>query len=189
MTIFYRGAGVGTYWHTRDARSTDFTSKVPEGPNTVHRMMEHVARANLNSPYVSLTQSYGVALNYALHGRVKAEETNPAYVYEVEIPQPLPQGLQLIDPVQEILRASPEPPASASYHHDGDQEFLHGIISPSMSHYLERQVKHPPPYTGTPRTPNLTIELETLVRALRDAEVLALGTIPSNCVVNRYRVW
>ena len=35
-------------------------------------------------------------------------------------------------------------------------------------------------------TPNLTIELETLVRALRDSEILALGIIPAICVKNSY---
>src|ERR1700730_13753386 len=36
------------------------------------------------------------------------------------------------------------------------------------------KVRFPPGMAGTPRYPNLTIELETMVRALRDAEVLAL---------------
>ena len=47
----------------------------------------------------------------------------------------------------------------------------------------------PPASEGTPRSPNLTIELETLVRALRDAEILAHGNIPVTCVKNRFEVY
>ena len=47
----------------------------------------------------------------------------------------------------------------------------------------------PPVSEGTPRPPNLTIELETLVRALRDAEILAHGNIPATCVKNRLEVY
>ena len=32
---------------------------------------------------------------------------------------------------------------------------------------------------GVPRSANLTLELEALVSALRDAEILVLGTVPS----------
>ncbi|MDG4603388.1 MAG: hypothetical protein P9C48_09030 [Defluviicoccus sp.] len=42
---------------------------------------------------------------------------------------------------------------------------------------------------GTPRAPNLSPELETLVRALRDAEILAVGNVPASCVRSRYEVW
>ena len=42
---------------------------------------------------------------------------------------------------------------------------------------------------GTPRSPNLTMELETLVRALRDAEILAHGIIPATCVKNSFDVY
>ena len=47
----------------------------------------------------------------------------------------------------------------------------------------------PPSSEGTPRTPNLTIELETLVRALRDAEILAHGNIPPAAVKSRFEVY
>ena len=42
---------------------------------------------------------------------------------------------------------------------------------------------------GTPRPPNLSLELETFVRSLRDAEILAYGTIPATCVVNCFDVF
>ena len=41
----------------------------------------------------------------------------------------------------------------------------------------------------TSRPPNLFLELETFVRALRDAEILVCGTIPATCVVNCFDVF
>ena len=49
--------------------------------------------------------------------------------------------------------------------------------------------RQPPPAGGAPRPPNLSLELETLVRALRDAEVLIVGTIPTTCIINRIDVY
>lgn len=47
---------------------------------------------------------------------------------------------------------------------------------------------HPPNTAATSRTPNLSIELETIVRALRDAEVLAEGAIRPAWVLQRHDV-
>ena len=41
----------------------------------------------------------------------------------------------------------------------------------------------------TSRPPNLSLQLETLVRALRDAEILAYGIIPATCVMNCFDVF
>jgi len=59
MPIFYRGAGVGTYWHQHDARLTGFMPKAPTIVSSVDRVMQHVARGSISSPYISLTRSYG----------------------------------------------------------------------------------------------------------------------------------
>ena len=84
---------------------------------------------------------------------------------------------------------SPESPGPF-YQHDGLPNFLIGIADPiSMRHFLEQHIIQPPTSGGTPRTPNLTIELETLVRALRDAEILVTGIIPANCVKNSFDVY
>ena len=42
--------------------------------------------------------------------RTQPTESNPAYVYAIELDNPLPQELQLIDPVREVIlvAASPE---------------------------------------------------------------------------------
>lgn len=89
--------------------------------------MEHVARATVRSPYVSLTRSCGVARHYALYfGRDQPTADQPAYVYEVEINNPPPAGLELLDPVKEVAREAQSPLDLLSYHHDGSPEFLLG---------------------------------------------------------------
>jgi hypothetical protein len=49
-------------------------------------------------------------------------------------------------------------------------------------------VRFPPGMAGASRSPNLSIELETMVRALRDAEVLVVGNLPSACVTYRHPI-
>jgi hypothetical protein len=189
MALFYRGAGVGTYWHAHDAEKSGFTPQSPGTTPTTAQLMMHIARGTVRSPYVSLTRSYGVAWNYAVYtSRVRPTRHNPAVVYEVELESPLPRGLELIDPVKEVASGLGDP-LVATYHHDGEPTFLLGVVDPTrMATYLKAPYLQPPPGGGTPRPPKLTIELETLVRALRDAEVLAVGNIPSaSC--KRIEVW
>ena len=102
----------------------------------------------------------------------------------------MPLGLQLLDPVQEVAQMLPSPTSlGPPYQHDGLPDFLLGVVNPSrMGHFLEQHSMQPPSSEGTSRPPNLTIELETLVRALRDAEILARGIIPATCVRNRFEV-
>ncbi|MEE8622269.1 MAG: hypothetical protein V3T27_00135 [Alphaproteobacteria bacterium] len=191
MAIFYRGAGVGTYWHENDARGSGFTPKNSGIQPSNNRLMLHIARMVVDSPYISLTLSYGVAHSYAVFfGRVRPKKGKPAYVYDLEISKPTPSGLQLLDPIKKVAREAPAPPAEITYQHDGDIQFLLGVVEPRMRAFLDRPVRQPPPGTGgTKRTPNLSIQLETLVRALRDAEILAVGNIPAICVRNRHEVW
>lgn len=153
--------------------------------------MQHISRGTGNSPFISLTRSYAVARHYAILSSTRTPTPqDPAYVYEVEIEFPLFSGLQLLDPVKEVAQmlpdmASPGPP----YQHDGIPNFLLGVVDPeNMSEFLEKHAPQPPSSEGTPRPPNLSIELETLVRALRDAEILALGIIPATCVRNCFRI-
>jgi hypothetical protein len=122
-------------------------------------------------------------------GRVFPTAADPAYVYEIDIPDPPPSGLIVRDPVAEVSGQNPNLLVAISYHHDGDMNFLLGVVDPSgMAVHLNALTRHPPGSAATPRAANLTIELETLVRALRDAEVLVHGTIPAACVLNRFAV-
>jgi hypothetical protein len=138
-----------------------------------------------------LTRSFGVAWDYAVHfGRsTPATPANPGFVYEVEIDEPPPLGLVLLDPVREVVNNAPGPLAAIPYQHDGSQEFLLGVVSPTkLGRYLKAPCRQPPPATGTKRPPNLSLELEALIRAVRDSEILAIGVIPTACVRNRYPV-
>lgn len=190
MPIFYRGAGVGTYWHQNDARRQGFTPRFAEMLPGHNRLLQHIARATTYSPYVSLTRSYSIAWGYAVYaGRVYPSENQPAFVYEIEIDEPLPHGVILLDPLKEIAGALNGPLASISYQHDGHTDFIRGVADPvGMAQSLRRVCVQPPGSTGAPRPANLTLELETLIRAMRDAEILSLGAIPAAAVRIRWEV-
>jgi hypothetical protein len=190
MALFYRGAGAGTYWQRNDARTTGFVPQLPGATPSLDRLMSHIVTGTTASPYISLTRSYGVAQNYAVYvGTVRPTAANPAVVYELEFSGRLPRGLQLIDPIKEVAGALREPPR-ADYHHDGEQTFLLGVVDPTnMATYRTAPYLQPPPGGGTPRAPRLSVQFESLVRVLRDAEVLAVGNIPASSITRRIEVW
>lgn len=193
MPIYYRGAGPGSYWALHNARLTGFTSQAPGIPPSHHRLIHHITKGTASSPYISLTKSFGVAKHYAINSGTTvpvATAQDPGFVYEVELSDPLPLGLLLLDPVREVSNNAPGPLAPISYQHDGPPDFLLGVINPrGMGHFLTAPYVQPPPAHGTPRPPTLTLELESLIRALRDAEIVAVGNIPAGTVVNRYSVF
>jgi hypothetical protein len=192
MAIFYRGAGINTYWYLNDPIEQGFVARAPRMTPTTTRQMLHIARSTVNSPFISLTRSYAVAWRYAMVSSERVPTLrDPAYVHEIEVQEPLPPGLHLLDPVKEVAQMLPPPTSSGPpYQHDGLPDFLLGIVDPgNMGHFLAQHAMQPPSSEGTPRSPNLTIELETLVRALRDAEILAHGIIPATCVKNSFDVY
>lgn len=194
MPLFYRGAGPGTYWHVNDARLTGFTAQAEGMARGINPLRLHIARGTVSSPYVSLTRSYGIAWHYAVFcGKTVAVATdaNSGYVYEIEIDKPAPQGVILIDPIKEVADDLPKPLDSGPpYQHDGGPDFLLGVVNPArMPAFLTVAYLQPPPGGGTVRPPNLSIDLETLVRALRDAEILAVGGIPAHCIRRRIDVY
>ena len=192
MAIFYRGAGINTYWYLNDPMEQGFIPRDPRMTATATRQMLHIARSTVNSPFISLTRSYAVAWHYAMLSSERVPTLrDPAYVHEIEIQEPLPPGLHLLDPVKEVAQMLPCPISlGPPYQHDGLPDFLLGIVDPGrMGYFLTQYAKQPPSSEGTPRPPNLTIELETLVRALRDAEILAHGIIPSTYVKNSFDVY
>ena len=191
MPFYYKGAAPGTYWHKNDARFTGFTPVSPGTQGTLNRIIDHVRTGNIRSPFISLTRSYGVAESYAISGRTQiATPANPGYVYQIELDDPLPMGVMLMDPIKQVVLPAPSPPKDIPYHHDGAQTFLLGVVSPQlMNHFLSSSTPQPPGSTATNRTPTLSIELECIIRSLRDSEILAAGNIPSSAVVAKYNVY
>lgn len=189
MALFYRGAGIDTYWHKNDPRLTGFTAHSPGTEASTDRLMNHIAQSTVTSPFISLTRSFGIALDYALFGMTKASKSNPAFVWEVELGNPLPKGMHLIDPVKEIADGLPAPQANLTYHHDGAGSVLLGLVDPEKENILLEPVPIPPGGGATPKAPNLSLELRTLIRTLRDAEVLVIGAIPASRIRACYEVY
>ena len=195
---FYRGAGVGTYYHpdVNDATQSGFIAQSPIGGSLaggltgplIRALMEHISSGTVNSPFVSLSRSYGIALSYAIYFSLEwPTQDNPAFVYQIDIDPPLPRGLAIFDPIHEIAEYCPPPLSNASFQHDGDSGFLLDVLSGD----IRNSTRPAPPNNIAPvsRPPSLTPELEALVRAVRDAEVLAMSTIPGNCVTEAWAVY
>jgi hypothetical protein len=191
MPRFYKGVGVGTHLHGFDLRAVGINAQMPALPCNLNTVMNHIARATTTSPCISLTRSYGVAEEYAVDAsRATPTAANPAFVYEIDIPDPAPGGMRVIDPVIEVASGNNNPLASLSYHHDGNMDFLLGVVDPTgMVHHLGAHIRTPLGAMPTPRPANLSIELETFVRALRDAEVLVVGAIPNTHVLIQHPVY
>jgi hypothetical protein len=192
MTVLYKGVGVRTFLYGASPR-TEFRARMPTLPGNVDSIMRHVALGTTASPYISLTRSYGVAEGYARDaGRAFPTHALPAYVYEFDISTPLPSAIvEVIDPVAEVAARNQNPLLPISYHHDGTADFLLGVIDPNtMAAHLNAVIRTPKGSAPTPRPAKLTIELETIVRALRDAEVLVRGVISNaDVTIIRHEVW
>ena len=189
MPIFYRGAATGTFWHANDARTMGFTARSPSVGASVDRLAHHIARNTTASPYVSLTTSYGVAFAYAWFGASKPTRRNPAYVYEIQIDDPLPPGLTLVEPIRAIATAPWSPTGRAPFHHDGDRDFLLGVVDQAgHASNLSMPCIFPPGNTIV-KAPALSVELHALTWALRDSEVLAIGPVPAANIVMRYDIY
>lgn len=175
MATFYKGAGVGTHWHANDSRRKGFTARSPQAISTTDSLIDHIATSTVNSPYISLTRSYSVAWHYAVFSS-KREPTPdiPAYIYEIEIDDSLPHGLNLLDPAKEIVHILPQ--------------LLRGIIDLEYMENLLRgqttQLSNP----GEGFSPNVELQLIALTFAQRDAEVLVHGYIPPFCIKHRFEV-
>ena len=192
MPYFYRGAGVGTYWHTNNAQLDGFLARRPTEEPSRYLTIRHIQNGSDFDPYIFLTRSYEVAEAYAFAwSRERPTESVPAYVYEIYVDRSDEEtgAVKLIDPVVEIVRQWPEPVEDSTFHHDGGQDFLHAVIDPvRFRNVFERPYKQAPPAQGTPRQPLLRAELEAMTRTLRDAEILAVRSIPARCVKNRFQI-
>jgi hypothetical protein len=187
MSIFYRGAAVGTYYHERDARLEGFVAHMAVSDTTREQLIGHVALGTTNSPFVSLTRSFGVAKGYALLNRKPYSTPKRGFVYVLELDKR--SKIELIDPIKAVSRWLGSPYDDPSYHHDGRQDFILGVADPIRNRVeKDRRIDQPPPGQGTPRTAHLHKHFETLVRSLRDSEILAVRAIPRKYVVDRLEV-
>ncbi|MDE0423794.1 hypothetical protein F4Y59_08040 [Candidatus Poribacteria bacterium] len=99
---------------------------------------------------------------------------NPAYIYEIEIDDSLPHGLNLLDPAKEVVHVLPQP--------------LRGVVDMEyMADRLSKQTSQVPNPTGD-FSSNFEMKLRTLIHAQRDVEVLIYGYIPPFCVKHRFEV-
>lgn len=137
MATFYKGAGIGTHWHIQDSRRIGFTARAPQNTPTTKALLAHIATGTFNSPYISLTCSYAVAWDYAMNGGTdRPTGNNPAYVYEIEIDNPLSMRIELLDPIKEVARSLPDPTdvdfqeEFPYYQHNGLPGFLLSIVDP-----------------------------------------------------------
>jgi hypothetical protein len=191
MPLFYKGVGVGTHHHGSTFPLGGLTARNPGGSTSINSVITHIAKATTTTPFISVTRSYGVAEMYAYSSlTAPPTQANPGYVWEVEINDPAPTGVIVWDPLQQIA-GQHNPLGHFTYQHDGDQDFIHAVADegkPGAAVYLAKLVRLPGMQNGT-RPPNRSDDLLGMVRALRDSEVLVLGTIPQSCFINRYPVW
>jgi hypothetical protein len=190
MTLFYKGVAAGTFHHSHDLRLIGLAPRHPGGAPGLSSIISHIRRGPAVgvSPYISLTRSYGIAADYAHSARFHPSLAL-GHVYVIEITDPPPAGVVLLDPVGEIALAHRNPATQHSYHHDGDKNFLLGIVDGvTMRHHLTSYVKEPPGSGATVRFPRLSDALEAMVRGLRDAEVIVLGNLPASCFIQRFDV-
>jgi hypothetical protein len=188
MPHFYKGVRVGTVPHGIDFRVTGIQPRNPGASYSIAALMDHIAGTTHMSPLISLTRSYGVAEMYARDGALSLSTTQPSYVYVINIDDSSPSGIIVKDPIFEVADSVKNPLVSPSYHHDGDRTFILGVANPTaMYRYLTNPAPQPPGQMA--KVPNLTRELQALVRALRDAEVLIHGSIPAACVVDRHPIY
>src|SRR5229473_3169541 len=98
MAFFYKGVANGTYWHIHDAQKIGLAARAPQAPDSLDRLMNHIARAQtVSSPFISLTLSYSVAWAYAVVGRTLKGSITRGVIYEIELAEPLPKGVSIID--------------------------------------------------------------------------------------------
>ena len=175
MATFYKGAGIGTHWHTRDSRRVGFTARDSATHPATEVLINHIATSTINSPYISLTHSYAVAWHYAVFSSKREPGLGkPAYIYEIEIDDALPHGLNLLDPTKEIVHILPQP--------------LRGVVNLDYMEDLLGGQTSQSPNVGGGFSPSVELQLIALTFAQRDAEVLVYGYIPPFCVKHRFEV-
>ena len=69
MPIYYREAGLETYWDLNDAKQVGFRAQAPHLIASTDRLMNPIAQTTVTSPFISLSRSYAIAHGYAIVGQ------------------------------------------------------------------------------------------------------------------------
>jgi len=190
MSLFYKGVGAGTFLGNQDLRISGLSPRVPGAAPSYNSRLRHISTGTTLSCYISLTRSYGIAESYAWSGVVPPTRAKPGYVYEIDIDKHLLSTLTLIDPVCDVADHNTDPAGHHTYHHTGDPNYLLAVIAPRrFGHLLLAPAPVPPGGTPPSAAPALTRDLTTIVRALRDAEILVQGNLPAACFVGRHDIY
>lgn len=178
----YKGAGPGSHWHVNQpsSRSGFSIGLAPGGPNAILR---HITRYSAPSPYLSFTTSFAIARHYALSGPAGvASATAPGFVYEVDL-SALSVAPKLVDPVAEIAALGN---GFFSHKHDGSPNLILEVATGKLA---LGQISQAHQTGGLFLTPSVSQELNALIFAIRDAEVLVAGNVLAGAVVNVHPVF
>lgn len=187
MATFYKGAGPGTHWWMNDPRAAPTGSgsgfTCAAWPMTIDAIVRHITAYSHPSPFLSFSQSFAVAREYALVGPAgKASASAPGYVYEVELDLDDPAFVHY-HPVKEIGGQSHQ----LRHLHDGGSDLILAIAAPSQFRSVLMSV--PPRVSHTNQYPPvITQELRALIFSLRDAELLT-HAVSAVCIRNRHSVY
>ncbi|GAA5528419.1 hypothetical protein [Herpetosiphon gulosus] len=200
MALFYKGVGKGTYWFNKNPmQNGGFSAAKSHLAPSSDLVREHIIHGARNSPFISLSRSFAIAWTYALmtqdrpNGQLdpRTKMRDVAYVYVIQLNEPLPTHLSVIDPASYLLQQQGVF-ASPAYQHNGLMDLLHSVIDPgNFGRFRKRSCPHavtnnqPDPYF----TPSISDDLRAAVMALRDSELLVHGTIDHNNIIDRIDVW
>jgi hypothetical protein len=185
MPLFYKGVAYGTHWYDKYDSRHGFWAPKPEKLDEDLEIINHISNGgSAQSPFLSVTTSYGVALSYAknkqlVNGTILELE---GLIYVIDSDQE--PGLRIIDPVKRIAEGLKAP---HDYHHSGSRNCLLELIEPGVTG-LKEEVLFPKPPGNQGVETHFSAELKTMVYALRDSEILIFGEIPASCIIGFYTV-
>ncbi len=191
MVRLYKGVAPGTHHHATDLRTTGIAAHSPNDNVNLQAFVQHVALGSMHSPLISLSSSYAVAAQYAAVGKRRARHGSPGYVYQIDVPDPVPPSIEVHDAALYIaneLLNSNNALTILNYRHNGDREFLLSVVNPQRFGHLKSTPPIVPSGLMTSSPPLLTDQLKAMVHALRDAEVMVARNVPKSWVTYRFNV-
>lgn len=185
IPLLYKGVAPGTHWYAKgDLTHPSSPGFVTGGGGAANRnaVITHVAGSSHPSLFLSCSLSFAVARNYAMVGaNAIASQASPGWVYVISLDNCRPAGLptpHVYNPVELLSKGA------YVHAHTGDQDHVRDWT----------KVPAPMPRScsqmgGYVHTPAASVELRALLFAIRDAELLVAGQIPSAALVRREAVY